>query len=418
MIPRRLLFVGLGHLSKGDVSIAADIARQLPRPPYRLAFVCADETRQHLHGLGLPAVALDAPTPEANARRFTEIIRSFRPEALVVADPYTLNYSTGWSGVSMSMLRDVHDGLILGTDQYEWASADHVVDFYGNQRMRFPHLLDQCDLAVRNVPLNRPSGGEPGVVSAPLLGGALDQEPSTDRAREHTRTEARRVFLATSKWEYVNVTQSRRLGRLMAIMPRIVHDHLARLGTPVEVVHVGPVGWDFPTADSVNYRHFPRLPPHLYRRHLHESDLFVTTNVASVTLYQAALHGVPSLVLQNHKILDLRHLVDSRSPDVRWLRDTLREVDVVYPFRVFPWGWHDFLTPVLRDNPFVSTFSSRPVFEASVVAEELARLLFDRSHIADLRERQAAFRGVLSAMPPTVDALEDQTSKRGEVASR
>ncbi|MEV0135694.1 DUF6365 family protein [Dactylosporangium sp. NPDC050688] len=406
--PRRVLFLGLGHLSNGDVSIAADFARQLPADRFEVGFVTAAPVAPYVRATGLKVFPLEYPArgsdpahdPRRNLAAFDRLVADFEPDLLVAADAFTLDYSTAWSGLSMSLLRQRYDVALGSFDQYDYPAADYLVDFYGGHRTRFPRLLEQCDLLIRNSPLNRPAPSEPGiVVSRMVCGGSAPMR--VDRHRTGPPT----VFLTNSRWEYVNVVRSPGMAQLMLAMPRIIHGHLAALQRPLRVVHVGPARWDFPVAEQIDYRHVPKLPPPDFHARLASADLFVTGNAVSVTLTQAVLAGVPSLLLDNHKILDVGRLLASGSAPA-WLAQTAPELTIAYPYRVFPWGWHSFLTPVLTDNPYVDCFRSAGVFERRRVLRAMTELLDDPAARAGLAGAQAALLDRLDALPPAGDALD------------
>ncbi|GAA1641495.1 DUF6365 family protein [Catellatospora bangladeshensis] len=399
MNPRRLLFLGLGHLSNGDVSIAADFARQLPPDRFKVLFVTMAAVAPYVRGLGLDVHPLTSQDPARNRAAFDTLVADFRPDMLVAADCFTLDYSTAWSGLSMSLLRDRYDVALASFDQYDYPAAQYVVDFYGGHRTHFPRLLDSCDLLIRNSPLNRPAPAEPGVIVTPMVCGGT--APMRSPRRSGTPT----VFLTNSRWEYVNVVRSPSMGQLMRSMPNIIHSHLAALGRPLRVVHVGPHPWEFPVAPQIEYRQVPTLTPVEFHAQLTAADLYVSANAVSVTLTQAVLAGVPSLVLQNHKILDIRRLIASGSAPA-WLAEAAPELVMAYPFRVYPWGWHEFLTPVLSGNPYPDTFRSVGVFERRRVLQAMTELLDDETERDRLRERQAFLLEQLGRLLPPGDALD------------
>jgi hypothetical protein len=400
MGPRRLVFLGLGHLSNGDVSIAADFARQLPPDRFEVRFVTAAAVAPYVRATGLTVCPLASQDPRRNLATFDELVADFRPDLLVAADAFTLDYSTAWSGLSIGLLRERYDIALASFDQYDYPAADYVVDFYGGHRTRFPRLLDSCDLLIRNSPLNRPTPAEPGVIVTRMVCGG-----SSPLAVARPRPGPPTVFLTNSRWEYVNVVRSPGMAQLMRVIPRIVHGHLAALGRPLRVVHVGPNPWDFPIADQIEYRHVPRLAPPEFHAQLSAADLFLTGNVVSVTLTQAVLAGVPSLLLDNRKILDVARLVRSGSAPA-WLAATAPELSIAYPYRVFPWGWYTFLSPVLSDNPYVECFQTAGVFERRRVLRAMTELLDDTTVRTRLAERQAALLHRLDELPPAGDALD------------
>ena len=220
-----------------------------------------------LRDLGLPAMALDGGTPEANLSIMDKIVADFRPDALVAADAFTLNYSVIWSGLNVRIVRERYPIPLVSFDQYDWRAADYTVDFYGYRRKGFPRLLESCDLLIRNCPMNRPQDATAGVLAAALSGGGV-RDGGLNPPRP--RTEA--AGPATARWcswptpggstsTSTNGSAPTDMRQLIDAMPRLLHSHLAALGRPLKVVHVGPVPWRFPVAEHIEYQHFAKLPP-------------------------------------------------------------------------------------------------------------------------------------------------------------
>ena len=397
---RRVIFLALGHLSNGDVSIAADFARQLPPERFTVLFVTAPAAAPLVCASGLAVHALESQDPGTNLAEFDRIVAEFRPELVVAADAFTLEYSYAWSGLNIQLLRERYDFAVASFDQYDYPAADYLVDFYGGRRTRFPRLFEACDLVIRNCPLNRPAPAEPGVLTTRMIGGGTSPPPPV-RGRDRRPT----VFLTNSHWEYHNAVHSPEMNQLMRAMPTLIHSHLAALGRPLRIVHVGPVAWDFPIAAQIEYRQVPHLAPSDFHAQLTGADLFVTGNAVSVTLTQAVLAGVPSLVLGNDKILDLAKLKRAGSAP-GWLVEAAPGLKAAYPFRVFPWGWHSFLTPVLADNPYTDCFATANVFNRRQVLRALGDLFDDTETRIRLAGRQAELLDRLDQLLPAGDALE------------
>jgi hypothetical protein len=271
--------------------------------------------------------------------------------------------------------------------------------------------MEECDLLIRNSPLNRPAPGGPGVVVARMRCAAPDGSAPIGAGSGRTGRPPV-VFLTNSRWEYVNVTRSAAMAQLMQAMPRLIHSHLAALGRPVRVEHVGPVAWQFPIADHIDYRHCARLAPNRFHERLLNADLFISANAVSVTLTQAVLWGVPSLLLQNDKLLDVGALTgDGAGP--RWLADAAPELTVAYPFRVFPWGWYEFLAPVLSDNPYTDCFLTAGIFQRRRVVQAMSALIDDDAGVRGcLHDAQGRLRERLSELPPAAEAFTAEVAGR------
>jgi hypothetical protein len=392
----KVLFLAPSRLARGDASIAADLARSLPRSRFQVGFVAAPEAVSQLHDMGLPTLPLAGATPGENLAALDRIVRDFDPDCLLLADAFAIQQSRRWSGLTVEGLRERYGRPIASIDRLGWQAADYTVDFYGGRRVRLPRLLDSCDLVIRPGPPHPLTGGTPGVAVAALHpGGLRDAHPHP--ADGAGPAEARpTVFLVNSPWEYRNRLRSLPAAQLIDALPRIVHSHLAALGRPLHVVHVGPRQWHFPPAEHIAYQHFSRMPYAMFQARLAAADLFLTTNALSTTLAQAVLGAVPALVLDNHERL---------GPDDRpsWLAACAPLLETAYPFRVAPLGWHDLLAPLLSDNPYRGCFATAGLFDWAAVLGALTELLFDQPARAALRQRQRDY-GEQVAGLPAVDA--------------
>jgi hypothetical protein len=400
----RLLFFALSRLSKGDASLAADLARGLPRSRsrFRVGFVAAAEAVPQLHDLGMPALPLTGATPADNLAALDRIVRGFRPDCLVAADAFALHQSRDWSGLTVGLLRERYGRPVGSFDRLGWQAAGYTADFYGGDRVRLPRLLDECDLLIRTGPPHPPEPGPPGVAVTTLHpgglrdGGLRESGAGADRLADGDGRPV--VFLVNSPWEHRNPRRSLPAAQLIDALPRIVHSHLAALGRPLQVVHVGPRRWRFPVADQVEYRHFHRLPYPMFHAWLTRADLFLTTNALSATLARAVLAGVPALVLQNHREL-------GRDAIPGWLAAAAPLLRTAYPFRVAPLGWYDLLTPLLSDNPYRDCFATAGIFDRPEVLRRLRELLDDQSARSALRQRQHDYRDRLAGLTPPAEAL-------------
>jgi hypothetical protein len=239
--------------------------------------------------------------------------------------------------------------------------------------------------------------GPPGVVVTGLCPGGL-RDGGLRPGGSGERADRPTVFLVNSPWEYRNPARSLPVAQLVDALPRLLHGHLAALGRALDVVHVGPRQWSFPVADQIRYKYFSRLPYQMFHERLTSADLFLTTNVLSLTLAQAVLAEVPALVLHNHERLERSELPD-------WVAAAAPLLHTAHPFRVAPLGWHDLLEPLLSGNPYQDCFASAGILDRPEVLRALAGLLDDGPVRAGLRQRQSAHRAGLAALPEFAEEL-------------
>jgi uncharacterized protein DUF6365 len=409
----KVLFVAPSRLSRGDAAIAADLARQLPRKRFQAGFVTSAESVPQLHDLGMPTMPLTGATPEENRAILDRVVRGFRPDVLIATDAFAVNESCDWSGLTVDVLRERYDCPVGSIDRLDWQAADYTADFYGGEQVKLPRVLDACDLVIRTCPPHAPvSGparaGERVVVQATLHPGGLrdgglrkvtvNDAPQAPADRDAKPVKAPVVFITNADWEYRNPRQSRAAARLVDALPRVLHSHLAALGRPLRIVHVGPRAWQFPVAEHLEYRHFSKMPYPMFHAWLTSADLYVTTNLLSATLCRAVMAGVPPLVLQNGATLEQR-----AHPD--WLARAAPRLGTAYPFRVAPLGWHDLLEPLLTGNPFQECYATAEIFQRDAVQATASELLDDGPARVRLREGQEHFRARLAELAQPLDVL-------------
>ncbi|MDX2545378.1 DUF6365 family protein [Streptomyces sp. WI04-05B] len=378
------------------------MARTLPRSRFHTGFAAAPETVPHLHDLGIPALPLDGATPADNRELLDRVVRGFRPDLLVAADPFAVHRARDWTGQPLTTLRERYGVPVAGIDRLGLPGADYTADFYGGVRTRLPRVFDACDLVIRTCAPYPPEHGPEGVVTVGSQpsglheGGLRGATPPTDDPAGAPRRPT--VFLVTSPWEHRSAARSIPAAELVDALPRLVHSHLAALGRPLEVVHVGERPWRFAPAEQIEYRHFGKLPYQMYHERLTSADLFLTTNVLSATLARAVAAGVPALLLDNHDKLE-----QPAFPD--WVRDTAPLLHTLHPYRVAPLGWHDMLEPLLAGNPYRDCFAAAGILDRQAVLGTLTDLLDEGPARAGLRERQAGYRERLAALPELGTAL-------------
>ncbi|WP_432994609.1 DUF6365 family protein [Dactylosporangium sp. CA-233914] len=389
----KVLFLAPSRLSRGDATIAADLARALPRSKFQVGFVAAAEAVSQLHDLGMPTLPLSGGTPAANLAIVDRIVAGFAPDCLVVADPFALQQSRTWSGLSVAGLRERYGRPVAGIDRIGWQAAGYTADLYGGARVTLPSLLDDCDLVIQPGPPHRIAGAAP-VALHP--GGLRDGGP---RSAGPADADGRPlVFLVNSPWEYRNRLRSLPVAQLIDALPRVLHSHLAALGRPLRVIHVGPRPWRFPAAEHVEYQHFGKMPYQMFQARLAAADLFLTTNALSQTLAQAVLGGVPALLLDNGETLRADGMPG-------WLAACAPLLRTAHPFRVAPLGWHALLEPLLSGNPYAACFVTAGLFDRPAVLSALMSLLDDPPATEELKQRQQRYREQLSTLPALGDTL-------------
>jgi hypothetical protein len=400
----RIIILGLGHLSNGELTIAVETVRHLPKKGFVLFFVSHPTGANYLMSAGMDCLSLDRVSSLENRRLFEKMMADFKPDRILLADAYTMEYAAFWSGIDFEYLKSF--SLPLGSfDQYEWESTNFEWDFAHTPLIRMqPDLIRNCDFLIRPCPLNKLGATTDRRILTCRLFGLGENQPKMNRndwaSSLSISLQNKIIFIVNSGWEYVDVSNSPTISSMIEQMPRLIHGIITLIGTKVTVVHVGPRRWSFPINPLITYYHFSNLNADLYRECIAHSDLFMGTNAISITLSNAVYMGTPSILLNNSKVLDFKKIEGILPRMPLWYQEMAQRVPSVFAFRMFPWGWKKFLDYVFTNNPYNDTFVTAPVLEPLKCKKMIDQYLFDKDAITEIKVKQHAYFECLSELEP------------------
>lgn len=399
------MVIALGMLSNGEITIAMEVLRRVNKN-VNICFVLHEKMSKQVIACGFSVVLISSRSHLENRECFRKAVEEFKPDLLLCADVFTMDFSATWSGIDLDVLKST--GIPVGTfDEYEWESTHFIQDYSGKPMKMNGELITNSDFLIRPCPVNRPEQlNNKNIINCSLFDiDALFDTYNKDiinkvswRESLQIPKESKVIMIVNSTWEYVEVGRSFESARLMEWIPKIINNYLMELNKPLTVLHVGGRKWSFVDQNRIDYRHFVSVDSSDYNRMINCADLFCSTNLISVTLSRAALCGVPVVLLQNDKHIDFNRLntVVSRMPD--WYQQMAKEVKEVAPFKVFPWGWYRFLEPVMKDNAYGALFDRAPIFQPKKCIDVLLRNLFDEGHRKEIRAKRDEYIELLGSL--------------------
>jgi hypothetical protein len=81
------------------------------------------------------------------------------------------------------------------------------------------------------------------------------------------------------------------------------------------------------------------------------------------------------------------------------MRQWLDKVVPLFPFALWPLGYHRFLAPLLRDNPYVAALQMVELLHEREVEAALSALLFDPGARENQAHRQAVYLAQVRSLP-------------------
>ncbi len=415
---RRILFVVLGTFSNGEFIIAIEFCKKLPKNKYDILFLTSSKGVNYFNQNHFDYIVLESPESESmiqvkqkNRQKTQQILDEFKPDYIVMSDVYTMWYSASWTGIDIEMLKS-SKALVGSIDSYQFKDTNYVQDFYGGYIAELPKLMDECHFVIRYCPINKYLEQNKQVKCTCLF----DFEKPNEETRidfckkHHTRNDEKVIIMTTSDWETLNINRLPALTNMIQWIPKIIAECIKELDCNITIIHVGPqpLDTDF-NKTKIHYQYHKFLSPDVYNAYLNYSDLFITTNIISTTLAQAVYHNTPSIVFQNSKYINFSQMAGilEKMPD--WYVQMANDVSVAYPFRLFPFGWYEFLKPLLEDNPYCSTFVQVNIFKKNMIIKKLKTYLYDKGEIDKLRKIQSNYISTVLKLPSPDEILQSLT---------
>lgn len=391
-----ILIICLGTLSSGEAAIISSCFSSTRTGRVRLHAVVSELCKPYFDGICDSVAVLRKGDRLKNVVSFNSYVRMVGPDLFVCADLATMNHSASWSGVCIDQLKK-YNVRIAGMDQYSSSDQSQVWDWLGS-RSTVVEKNDSahCDYIVRPVPLNKYEVDYSNIIHCPLFPGP--REASGGNAVRQkvagVKGSVYRIFLANSHWEYNDFSPRMvtSVVKLREWMPEIIYQYIRATGLRVEINHVGPRRWDRSMfADNITYRYFPSLTSSDYQELLRTSDALITTNVTSITMSLALSYGIPCLLLYNPKPINFRKLKPILAKLPSWYEGMAEDVGTMGAFRMFPWGWNNFLKNIVHDNCYMDLIVHAPVFEPSKCIHALTDILSDPDGVSKIAERSGLY---------------------------
>jgi hypothetical protein len=188
--------------------------------------------------------------------------------------------------------------------------------------------------------------------------------------------------------------------RLVDALPGLLRAQLAALG-PVRVLHLGPQ----PLPDlGPCYRHVGQVAHDEFRRIVAAADVLYTLNLSATSAITALEVGTPVVAAVSGQRGSADEVIARLAAPSPAVRAALAQIGAVFPFRVFPLGLHDFMAPLVVDNPYVDALAIVELFDEAGTIATLRGLLFDPDLRAAAQARARAYGAAIAALPgPPID---------------
>lgn len=366
----KYLFIVTSYWAYGELQIAVDFASKLQRLGHKVLFLIPPSHVNKLKDLDTPYRTLIPNARALNKLLFYDIEDTFKPDFVVLSDFLNYAFCEKHYGLKEEDL-SVFSGCIGAFDLYNFALAGNKIDTYGFRAKEISKLsIEHYDFLLQPCPVNQLHQNHgANCFRYRLFDGIPErsmEEYQKARAKLQIESHEKVIMMTGAVWQSSFKPYAKVKEMVSAVNEKIINI-IKGLPKNYRIYWIGPKYGGFPEELTQIY-HVNSLPPSQFEMYVNSADVFVSANYISTSMIQAALRGVPVVLLGNSYLKrpgEFRSLAQNRE------LEELKNMDTLYPFRMFPVGWYSFLEPAVRNNPFYELVKCVEVFDELRVIETL-----------------------------------------------
>jgi Family of unknown function (DUF6365) len=414
----RLLFLALSQHGYGETVIGMSLARQLIPLGVESHFV-VEATAEPVvcHG-GFGYTVLSESMGPLAGRALDDVVAEFKPDALVLAD--YLMFSRAMRSVFLldPWYIDRYRLPVLPIDIWGLDGRDLEMDFGGQETIQLDPRIRQLTGHLRPVPLTHPQPAGDGRLFPFRLSDADGRVSRRTRGHLHTTLGIPRghrlAMITFAGWQHSpDPRYDERFHRIARRVPELLAHYLRALPPTTHFMVIGGLPGAFRALPADRLITLPSCAPKRFAVLTGAADLIISLNAASTAVAEAILADVPAVVLSN------RFTVTGAAPGAEgdpetpegpekmseFVQTWLAGTGPLYPFRIWPLGYHRFLEPLLAGNPYAGTLATAELLDEDGVMTVLEAALYDRATRDAYARARAGYHRTVAALPGTCEAF-------------
>jgi hypothetical protein len=372
------VFVAVNESAFGEVVFGRRIEAELRARGDRVVFLAPPSHAKLLRGIEHAPLASGDPRVD---RQLLELVRRRRPESVILFDAASVLITLEQRRISPRFLQKL-DCPVIAHDCWNLPRTGLRIDM-GPGFWPIPRAALAFDRRLLPVPACAPEKGA-GAYDA------LPQPPSISRRRARSELglspRERLVLMASAWFQEPSLHAFEPIASWARALPELLAAYLALLPQSIRIVHVGPRAW--PALErrlGKRYRRRTQCSPEELARLVRAADALLSFNLTSSTVASA---------------------IAARLPVIMGTCSTASH-GALHPFHIWPGGFHAFLEPLLKRNPYRQAIESVEVLDEAAFVEALKRVLFDATAADHLRERQARYEERVRRLPAAADVVRE-----------
>jgi len=328
---------------------------------------------------------------------FEDIISRAQPDVILLCDGQSVARRLVESRLTSEVFTST--GIpVYGVDTWAHAESGSAVDLFGTRHHKLADWPEGVT-PLTPAPISRLDG--PGNVVCGLAD--VQAQSGLGGAQRLGRSRHPIVLMTTAPWQHGSLPPIASLAR--SVVPAWIAHQLAAIPR-LRVVHVGPQ--KLPMRQSLGDRYQWRHPatPSAFEKILERADMLISFSPVATTMARAISRYVPVVWIRNssqslrvHNLALPRHRVVDDRP--------------IYPFAIWPLGYHYFLSPVLERNPLIEGIRVVELGGDTEFMRAVTELLCSSSERSNALDRQHGYKMAVSQRPSSAEVLFFAGTRRG-----
>jgi len=186
------------------------------------------------------------------------------------------------------------------------------------------------------------------------------------------------IVISTAEWQQssYNNPDGDRISEKTSIL---LTKYLSQI-SHTNLLHVGPRPFAVASDFKDKYHWRPQMPKKQFDTLLGSCDLYLSLNLSATTTTTTVASKIPTIVVQNSYYgITTSQIVEqlNESPS-QFVREWLDSAVPLYRFRLWPLGLYKFFDPILRNNPYCSTFELVELLDESNFISTVSQVLWSQ----------------------------------------
>ena len=414
----RLLFLALSQHGYGETVIGMSLARQLIPLGVESRFVVEATAEPVISRGGFGYTVLSESMGPLAGQALDDVVAEFKPDALVLADYLIFSRAMRTVFLLDPWYIDRYRLPVLPIDIWGLDGRALEMDFGGQETIQLDPRIRQLTGHLRPVPLTHPQPAEDGRIFPFRLSDAESRVTRRTRAHLHTTLgipRGHRLALITfAGWQHSpDPRYDERFHRIARRVPELLAHYLRALPATTHFMVIGGMPDVFRTLPADRLITLPACMPQRFAVLTGAADLFISLNAASTAVAEAILADIPAVVLSNRFTVteagpgtgDAPEALEGLEKISDSVRTWLAGTGPLYPFRIWPLGYHRFLEPLLAGNPYADTLATAELLDEDGVMTVLEASLYDRATRDSYARARAGYHRTVAALPGTCETF-------------